>query len=198
MKSPVHLTWLWIRRLSVYKDSEYADSRLRGTVVLLNGTPVYVTRVNDDLTCTVRNDEDDDEGEFRVECDDLNVLAPKLGFVNSGGRALYLSRKPMRCDWRQGLRPAQITILTGRIGNRPTFRDIMKCLRGEYKKLPASIRLLSEGHSSVAISRELCLVKKRNLIEVHYCWRGRVGTLSKKVITLDGKHKHLSYLLEGL
>jgi len=74
----------------MYKDAEYADSRIRGTIVLCEGKPVYVKRVHGDMTCTILLDIDDGE-ETSVSINKLKVLAPALGFTNTRRGAVYIS-----------------------------------------------------------------------------------------------------------
>jgi len=183
----------------MYKEPEYAQSRIGGTIVLYGKVPVYVESVEHDMTCIVRLDLDSERVKS-IPFDDLNVLAPKLGFINSNGRAFYLSRKPLRNDWRQGLRPNQVVIITDkRVEGRVSHSMIMNCIKGEFPSKLKAVGMLNAGWRSVALSRELCLYKKDNgNHELHYTWHGKVGARVGKELTLDEGSEHLKHLLRGI
>lgn len=99
------------------RDYNYAASRLVDTVVMLGDVPVYIMGINAD--CTVNYS---DLGGTRggvCNLDDLNLTPVKLGFVNHKGSAYYIVRKPMRRDWRQGMRLCNVTCT-----NKPIPRDM--------------------------------------------------------------------------
>lgn len=182
----------------MYKDAEYARSRLQGTIVLHGSIPVYVEEVEHDMTCIVRIDIDSNQVK-PIPFDDLNVLAPKLGYVNLQGKAHYVSRKPLRNDWRQGLRPSQCVILNGKrgvVGGHVSHSMIIDCIKGEFPSKRKALAMMKEGWKSVALSREFCLHRDDDgAHELHYTWHGKVGVMKGKDLTLDDGNEHLEYLL---
>lgn len=178
----------------MYKEADYAGSRINHTIVRLGDEPVYVHEVYGDMTCAVSNADGDDK---RVSLDDLNVLAPPLGFFNHNGTANYLSRRPLRNDYRQGIRTSQLVILKGHMGEvRRTH--VMRCIKGEYPTLSSALDKISEGAESVAISRDLCLEGGNGSINLCYKWYGEVGTIVKGEVVLSEGNEHLQYCLKGL
>ena len=114
------------------EDFDYANTRLAGTIVRLNGKAVEVGNVNDgDGLAHYLCLSDDSEGS--VDYRKLDLEPVPLGFINLGGRALYLTRVAKRNDWRQGVRGRTISglregyskeALSRTIeGMYPTFRE---------------------------------------------------------------------------
>lgn len=176
----------------MYKEPDYADSRLRETIVRHNGTPVYLFYVTNDMIAHVKSDLNSDET-TPVHLDELELSAPRLGLVNLRGRVSYLSRKPLRNDYRQGVRPNQIVCLHNRCER--TVKRIMECIKGEYPTLQKALEMTIDGWSEVAISRELFIKKRRDVVEVHRSWKGKVGVVEKGSVVFDENKKHLSILL---
>ena len=183
----------------MYKEPEYADSRLRGTIVRLGDEPVFVDNVDGEMICSVSTLEG--LAPVRIHVDELNLMSPPLGFVNRNGKAVYISRKPMRQDWRQGVRTNSIITF---VGNEPARVDmdnttIMRCIKGDYPSIGDAVNALEVGEArSAAISREFCLYKHMDNIKVRYSWKGCVGKVEGGKITLLKKWKYLNHLVEKL
>jgi hypothetical protein len=178
----------------MYKEPEYADSRLTNTIVRWGDKPVYVQEVGGDMMCRVKTDLDSDE-HHKVHLDDLSVLSPPLGFVNIGSRAVYISRKPIRRDYRQGLRIGQLVCLFGGVGDI-SYAVIMKCVKGDFPTLSKALSQLDDGARSVGVSRDLCVTRTSGKPSVQHCWKGKVGSVIDGKIVLLKEKMHLTYLLE--
>lgn len=180
----------------MYKEPDYADSRLRDTVVRFQGKPAYLTRVDNDLNAFIRLDLDS-EDEKVVHLDELELSSPPLGYFNSGNKAHYFSRRPLRNDYRQGIRPNQIVVLSGTAS--PSWGRLMQCIEGKFPSLEEALKTLEQrSMKSVAFSREFCLFKEKGKILLVRSWKGRVGEVVEGKINLDKGKEHLSKLLEVL
>lgn len=84
-------------------DWHYAHSRLQETIVRLGQQPVFVYRVEAGMLVTYADLDKMDETDT-CNVADLNLKPVPLGYCNYNKFACYLSRMPMRRDWRQGLR----------------------------------------------------------------------------------------------
>src|SRR5699024_3329179 len=113
-------------------DYAYADSRIKGTIVRLNGEPVLVERVGPDY-CIVQAWEEYPRGrQIRCNLDDLDVKPVPLGFINSGYVADYAYRLPMQRDWRQGLRSNNCRLESGRDLLEINKKALRNCIVGRY------------------------------------------------------------------
>lgn len=84
-------------------DWEYASSRLAGTIVRVGDEPVFVFDVMPGMVAEVAPLKDLNE-QLQLKVDELCLVPVPLGMCNFQGQAHYLSRLPMRRDWKQGLR----------------------------------------------------------------------------------------------
>lgn len=175
----------------MYVDSDYAVSRLHGTLVRHKGRAVFVREVEEDMMCVIQDGLNGRSS--NVHLDDLNLASPPLGLVNFNGEAKYISRLPMRNDWRQGVRPHNTT--WG--GERGVPEEaLIKCMNGKYPSKTAAFRELRNCSVGVAISREFFLTKEGRSTILNYKWYGRVGkTTLRGATTLDKGWEHLTKAL---
>ena len=179
----------------MYVDRDYAESRLTGTLVRWNGKAVAVCCVRDDMSCEVK---DVLQGTYsEVHIDDLDLQSPPLGFVNIDRGVQYLVRRPMRADWRQGVRTNSVINQLTR-GSRPTTDLIAECINGSYPKKSIALRRLREGVRGVAISREFSLTRKGSRTIINYKWYGPIGELTSKGAVLDEKWQYLMPRIKGV
>jgi hypothetical protein len=151
-------------------DHEYANSRLEQTVVVYDGKPVFVTCVQRGMTATVSY-LDSIETFFKVKVDELDLHPVRLGYCNRGGAVAYLMRKPMRRDWRQGLRFGNFTAIGDFPAEALSYKDVGQVILGKY---PTFAKVLEEitkkrVHSMAwcrewAIDSGLRLWHKRNVV----------------------------------
>lgn len=161
----------------MYIDNEYAGSRLIGTMVRHKGRAVQVNDVVDDLQCLVYDLLNDNS--YLVHLDELELKSPPLGFVNGRGGCVYLSRRPMRRDWRQGVRTNTVLKQTRYVGSINSTL-IAQCILGKFPKVSTALTKLRVGIPEVAISREFSLTRVGTATIINFKWYGGVGRLTAK------------------
>tara|TARA_R110000823_G_C15952958_1_gene502519 strand:+ start:5938 stop:6477 length:540 start_codon:yes stop_codon:yes gene_type:complete len=178
----------------MYDCEEYAASRLLDTLVRFRGKAVKVLCVFHDMTCDIYHM----SGGWRakVHLDDLDLRSPPLGFVNKGSGCMYIARKPMRHDWRQGVRPN--SVIDVRQNYRPSFESIAKCIDGEFPTITKAFSMLSGDYKEVALSREFSITRNRGKHMINYKWYGKVAVLEEGVPKLSSKYKYLQKEVEKL
>lgn len=186
----------------MYKEAEYARTRLDGTVVTTcDGTPVLILTVGNDFNCECVNLKG--EG-CTYHITDLKIRGHKLGYYNprNSDNVAHLERVPLRRDWRQGLRPDNVECV-GRSMRKPSHGEIMECLSSTYPTAQEAFKLLDSGEkASVAISRKLMVYK--NTTKGGYTLRlafvGVIGGWSVKhnKWVLSDTHKALAPILKGV
>jgi hypothetical protein len=174
------------------EDADYADSRLAGTIVrLLNGEPVFVHHVRggmDALVSTLA----DLYTPFNVHAGELNLVPVALGMCNFNEGAHYLSRIPLRRDWKQGLRKENFTCDTVHVQLIPptTLRQV---ILGEYPTLDECIKLCAEKKvGSVAWHRHWAITSKGIL---RYKNEGPVGIVRDGALALNEPYRYLQEAL---
>lgn len=130
--------------MSMYgKDYDYAHSRLTQTIVRRGLEPIFVHAVQRGMEVSYSPLETLDI--MRVcEIDELDLHPVPLGYCNYSKYASYLSRVPLRKDWRQGLRRENFVsvnapLSAGRIpyealsqvisGNYPSYKEALDAIR---------------------------------------------------------------------
>lgn len=90
-----------------YKNENYANQRLVKTIVRYEQKAVIVEGIVNGMALIsyLSNGKKDN---VRYETLDLDPVP--LGFINSGGSVSYACRRPMRRDWRQGLRKDNLLV----------------------------------------------------------------------------------------
>lgn len=224
-----------------YEREEDARMRLRHTVVLYKGEPVYVLEVKqgeskDDIIRVLFKELPfsgiGDEGAFggrnrgrivipadpdeerKIEKDDLQRkyisskhfdIAPfRMGYVNSPTLgAFYSMRMPNRVQ-KQGLCGENFRGVTNQ-GKVVSFASFLACketrdmVAGKYPSFEDAWRCLDKV-SSVAFSRDFCLVKDEIIPELIYLYyKGeKVGLAGKTCVNLGGKFNCLKESLEEM
>ncbi len=159
-----------------YETQEEVNFRLNNTVVLYNGKPVYITRVN--------MPEVEDKREiarvFFVELPYGKMivdgaketrkylssrkfdLAPfRMGYFNHNGEAIFASRTPVRQN-QQGLNARNVTFVdaSGKRADNMNFNEMIKSqgfvdmVNGVFPDFTAAGEMLgNKDNSSIAVSR---------------------------------------------
>lgn len=91
-----------------YNEVEYAKTRLLETIVSYKGLPVLVESIDSSGLVEFKYIKDLRESSCSLNELDINPLP--LGYCNYNRYAFYLTRMPMRQDWKQGLRNRNILI----------------------------------------------------------------------------------------
>ena len=171
-------------------DWEYANSRLAGTIVRLDDQPVFVHHIGHGMLAEVSK-LDDIYNSYVTDGKQLNLVPVPLGMCNYGGMLSYLSRIPMRRDWKQGLRRENFTS-TGIAHAAIPPEELAKVIRGEYPSYEQTLVLIEGGLDGVAWSRHWGVLKGGFL---RYKW-DVVGKLMGGRFVLDDDYKHLYEALE--
>lgn len=207
-----------------YETVEEANMRLSSTVVLYEGEPVYITEVR-------QLNEDDAKNEiYRVYSTPLPYrrdaraerklissgkfdLSPfRMGFMNFGGHAYYLSRNTARQN-RQGLSERSLTIVGPpdqppiRLSNIISEQEFVDMIKGKYPSMEEAVKMLQQPeYNAVAVSREYALKKDTDLdgLIILYHKDAKVGfmagtksfKLSKKFHFLKEQLKERNILAE--
>lgn len=180
----------------MYTEAHYAKSRLIGTIVRVNLTdePIYIENVynpegSDVIEVKCRNIYTKDSPKLTYRLSELNLKPVRLGYVNDMGRAYYLTRMPMRRDWRQGLRANNMKVVNGI--SQPNFMSIINTIKNIYPSYGVVIDT-RDMYSSRAFCREFS-VATDNLL-----YKGRsVGKIGEDDMPiLNEKSQHLKELLE--
>ena len=181
------------------KDYEYANSRLEGTIVRNGKQPVKVLCVNANGTVHAETVITAKRKEFHL--DELDLSSPPLGMPNTASGAVYLARKPMRRDCRQGLRSNNITCLNKRI--EITSRLIYGAILGRYPTLALAIDDCMTKGISVAFHREWSVSwdeRKREVV-LNYKWHKNAGVIDPDTNMYelkDGEDYLFTHLHEAL
>lgn len=145
-----------------YDTAEYAGSRLVETVIRLGETPVLIHNVDTDSVGRIRLKYEDIMTDVvnRETIDKFNLDPVPLGYVNSDGEARYVTRMPLRNDWKQGIRQRSICDIGGYGINHITYRTIGYTIMGKFPKIATVLERVSRGHSSMAFSREFAITSR--------------------------------------
>jgi len=187
------------------EDREYAASRLDGTIVMCNGLPVEVKSVWHEgkerfcdvpkgvmspvsIKCVMSGDRS------IVNLSELDITPVKLGFVNYQGTATYLTRVPMRRDYRQGTRYSNFTNLGGVSSNDIPYSKIAKTILGDFPSIDEAKRDIRRSDSihTVAVHRRWCIDGEDNLI---YKTLGIVGVITEGRPALNDDHRYLQEVM---
>lgn len=163
-------------------ETEYAHTRITGTIVRLDGEPVYVTEPVGGRSFRVKVLDDEQGDRHTVALTALDVSPVPLGFVNFLNVASYLVRMPKRRDYKQGTRMENITSLHGfRVADIPMLH-LAKTIRNNYptftaalRKVEAKAKLKKTKFHSIAWHRDWAL---RHDLAVIYRGGAIVGTIS--------------------
>lgn len=174
-------------------DYRYAISRLEGTIVRHGNVPVIVEgweeEAEKDGMFYVRELGKDQNKLVKFE--ELNLTPVPLGYVNFAGRANYMVRKPMRNDWRQGMRASNCTTLNGMPTNRIPYEEVGKTILNQYPSLEKAIEMVRRVHS-VAFHREWAVFHSGT---VYYKGKKKVGFIDNGKVVLNEEY---TYLAEAL
>lgn len=178
------------------EDWSYAKTRLEGTWVKYNKEPVFVERIDGCNNCMVIPMTKTGEygREVIVNMDDLDLCPFSLGYANFGDVALYVSRQPMRRDWKQGLRVENIVVTAnGETTTRFRVRSsgFYSMFMNEYPSFKKALEK-SKALGSCAWHKHWCVTAGQIVCYKH----GEVvGSIVKGSVVLD---KGFEYLKESL
>lgn len=151
-------------------DLEYASRRLNNTLVRTNtGEPFFVLRTYYDDLGVMKHDGENfvTGGRQTVKHADLNLEPVPLGFVNVNNHMVFVARKPMRRDWRQGLCHNSI-VTYGRLRPEDIHLNLLtQPITKSYPTFDKALKALSKS-ASVAFSRDFGVSKHPDSIKLVY------------------------------
>jgi hypothetical protein len=173
-------------------DADYARSKITASFMRGNqvGSGLYkitdiVNRKNNDLSKATILSIDEEGEEKSLSISDLSFSVGKLGYVTDRytGAAFYLSRMPIRRDFKQGLRSSQLCFVRNGSSNglpdhwlENNVKSVSNCLRDKYLDFNTVLELSEETNSDTPLSKNFALSNKYKLL-----YRGfSVGSLNKK------------------
>lgn len=184
--------------LNYKEDYAYLNSRLRDSVVKLNGKPIYIHVVKASGLVHY-NDYEDMNKEKDCMADDLDLSHFRLGYANSKyGETSFVSRMPNR-QWRQGLTYSNC-LYHGKGGVQFMDKSFLKMLNKKYPKLDYAYELVSNGDcGTVAITPEFALKGKNATLQFRGVDVGKTMFAGEGYVNLilNDKHQFLQEVLEG-
>jgi len=102
-----------------------------------------------------------------VPLKEVRISSPALGNTDFDGEAMFVSRVPLRDDWRQGLRAKNIVCLKeGRIERSVTFNlfSLAQPIFCKYSKVEEALGKVEDAYKSVAISRNFSVSENYTLV----------------------------------
>lgn len=140
-------------------DVEYASKRLNETLVRkLDNSLFFVESTGLDGGKIFHRGINYETGEKElVEHKDLILEPIPLGFVNTSDRMLFVCRRPMRRDWKQGLSSNSLIVYGDRGRGSINFKLLVQPLKKQYPPFKTALSLLDKK-DSVAFSRDFGVV----------------------------------------
>lgn len=179
-------------------DVDYTDGRLRHTVIRLkDGEPVYCEAVrkenNNNLILWYKPLKGGNLKNKNIR--EFNLSSPQLGYTNYEGKCYYLSRYPMRRDWKQGVRPGNVAIFKGTSLTKYNLPlpSLITPILGKYPCYKEVVDRVEDVYDNCAFSRYFSLDHKGRIFYKH---RFIVGEDKEGVPTLTEKNFWLAELLQ--
>lgn len=167
-----------------YDTAAYAATRLNETVIRHKDDPVMVVQCTpgkrqSDILVYHRKLIDDDGSMISAPIDEYNLDPVPLGYVNHGANATYLTRMPMRKDWRQGARMINIVDPNGYNPSRIGMHQIAVTIKGVFPTIRETLNELNKRLSRPtrlrAFSRDFAISEDSKLM---YKGLFEVGTVN--------------------
>lgn len=177
------------------EDWSYARTRLEGTIVRYKDEPVHIHSINVETgRAEVSNVETygtEKDRPYRVDTDDLNLKPVPLGYVNLKAGVAYLSRIPMRRDWKQGLRLENCFFNSARRFSL-VGKPISDCIKGIYPSFKEAFEK-SKAMTTVAWHRHWAVQAGQVVL---YKANEVVGSIKNGKVILDKDFHYLKECLE--
>ncbi len=170
-------------------DAGYARSRITSSFMKGKEKGFYkiidIYGKNNELDKSTIVALDEHREEVKLTIKDLDFSIGKLGYVNDSmsGNAMYISRLPIRRDFRQGLRSSQLSFIRNFSYNPVSenwldnnAKAVNNCLRNKYKPFEVVIELAEEYNEDIAFSRNFALSSKYKLLYKGFV----IGDLTKE------------------
>jgi hypothetical protein len=175
----------------MYKDNiPYAKQRLVGTIVRIKDEPVKVLDISPKGIATAYFLKD--ENEFFTDIDNLNLEPVPLGYINYKNQAYYLVRKPIREDWRQGLRVGNIAFIGPQGFMEFPRKELRDTILNQYPTFAQAVEAVAKQRKAkVAFSRVFAVSADKELL-----YKERVVGSFDKLPQLSDKFRYLHECLQ--
>lgn len=179
--------------MSMYgEDYEYAHSRLTETIVRLRGEPIFIHKVT--MGMNVQYNLLNAEGGLLVcKADELDLRPVPLGYCNYNKHASYLTRIPMRRDWRQGLRRGNFASMGFVAAERIPYDALRQVIIGDYPTFANALEAVKKINS-IAWHRHWAVGRHGALL--HKGTEHPVGMIKDGVPELDTRYTYLAEALK--
>lgn len=184
-------------------DYDYARSRLEGSVVMLEGVPIYITEIWIDCG-SVRGTNCLTGDMVSCHVKDLNLEPVPLGYVNNNDYAIYTCRTPAR-KYKQGLSRYNFYTFSPHLGAGVKFNSsyVARTIVNQFPKiLDCAESVFCQEKVSAAFSRDFSIIRKNKKLSLLF--RDKlVGSLTwspdKSYLNphLNKDRLYLGELLEG-
>lgn len=179
-----------------YTDANYAWERLAETFVWHDGRLQQVVERDRRNSFYLR---DKDHRNSQVNLEDIDLSPPTLGYVNHNESCCYITRAPMRRDWKQGIRPGNLRQYS-RDENQETivFRNrsdiylLEHAPKNDYPSFKECLDKIEETHRSRAFSRHFCINERGDLWYKGLYQVGSVSKESDSLLLLKQRFVHLT------
>ncbi len=175
-----------------YEEAAYADNRLKGTIVRYKGEAVYINSINADNVVSFTKLVSNQLGSCKTKELDINPVP--LGYVNWSKKAWYVCRRPMRQDWKQGLRDNNICLYDGTKVSAIDLSIIARTIDGLFPKFgEVKSQIANQNVQEMAFCRDFSMdVEKK----IHFKGKFTVGEFTGRRIRLYDDYDWLNELLE--
>lgn len=177
------------------------------TVCRYKGAPIRVMEINRDLMVTIMLLRHGKLAQVKFEQELFGPPLGRIGFVNEGVHAFYVTRQPVR-RYQVGLNRGNVKYhhlpMADRkkaerdynVAQKMNTKSWAKALDNEYPSLAEALRIATEHKGTVAFDKQFAVDGERNI----YYKTNKVGTIPprmstvKRVVFLKG-YEHLDTLL---
>lgn len=165
-----------------YDTASYAGTRLNETIIRKGKMPIMVSSCEDHSAGKIvvywNGVVSKDSGADFLHDLDLNPVP--LGYVNYDGQVIYMTRMPMRSDWKQGMRDRNIVSHQG-YNNELPYRFIGKTIMGDFPKFKTALEAINSDKYAMAFDRDFALDRRGILFYKGMFEVGRVNMVNGSV-----------------
>lgn len=150
-----------------YVNANYANKRLVGTIVTVKNKAAHIIEYGlKNVTYTELLTNEPKTAPIK----DMDITPVKLGYVNMPrGFVSYIMRTPKREDWKQGLRPSTMRLVTEKgfelYPEEIPYNLLAKTIEGIFPKFKEVVKIIYQGEaSSIAFNRSFAIQKDKTIL----------------------------------
>ena len=165
-------------------NMDYVSSRLRGTCVLHKEHGLFyvdhVIREKEKVVLVGCVVSDGMLGNYiRLPIEQFNLETPKLGNCNFDGRAFFITRVPLRKDWKQGIRGSNLSRIEKLNEIRPYgfegYKLLVNTVVGKFPSFTECVDRVEDIYTEAAFTHDFMV--DSNMV-VYYKNRFKVGSVT--------------------